>query len=224
MHVTIIAKAPRAGVVKTRLCPPCTPEQAAEVAAAALRDTIAGVRALLAELAPSWPVAPAGALEPVLLWDGQVDQWGDGFRVVPQCQGGLGERLAAGFTELGAGVIIGMEAPAAVRHLAVGLRAAAAGIDSLGLATDGGYWMVGLGVRSSAEASDIFSGVPMSTSHTGLAQLRRFAALGRPVRLLPMARDLDTVDDLHAAARSDFDGELRRIARRVVGMEPTGSG
>ena len=39
-HVTVIAKAPVAGRVKTRLCPPLTFEQAALVAEAALTDTV----------------------------------------------------------------------------------------------------------------------------------------------------------------------------------------
>ena len=40
MNLIAIAKAPVAGVSKTRLCPPCTPEQAATVAEAALADTL----------------------------------------------------------------------------------------------------------------------------------------------------------------------------------------
>ncbi|MBI5104514.1 MAG: glycosyltransferase, partial [Solirubrobacterales bacterium] len=39
--LAVIAKAPAPGRVKTRLCPPCTPEQAAALAEAALRDTLA---------------------------------------------------------------------------------------------------------------------------------------------------------------------------------------
>ena len=46
VHVTIIAKAPVAGRVKTRLCPPCSPQQAADVAAAALADTFDAVDAV----------------------------------------------------------------------------------------------------------------------------------------------------------------------------------
>jgi uncharacterized protein len=38
--VLVIAKAPVPGRVKTRLCPPCTPRQAAAVAEAALLDTL----------------------------------------------------------------------------------------------------------------------------------------------------------------------------------------
>lgn len=43
--LAVIAKAPVAGRVKTRLCPPCTPQQAAALAGAALQDTLAAVAA-----------------------------------------------------------------------------------------------------------------------------------------------------------------------------------
>ena len=39
VQVVVIAKEPRPGAVKTRLCPPLTPKQAAELAEAALADT-----------------------------------------------------------------------------------------------------------------------------------------------------------------------------------------
>ena len=39
--VYVVAKAPRAGQSKTRLCPPLLPEEAAQLAAAFLEDTIA---------------------------------------------------------------------------------------------------------------------------------------------------------------------------------------
>ena len=42
-QLLVLAKTPVPGRVKTRLCPPCTPEQAARVAAAALADTLAAV-------------------------------------------------------------------------------------------------------------------------------------------------------------------------------------
>ncbi len=45
MKVLVVAKAPEPGRVKTRLCPPLTPEQACEVALAALADTLDAVSA-----------------------------------------------------------------------------------------------------------------------------------------------------------------------------------
>ena len=45
MHLCVLAKEPRPGFAKTRLCPPCTPEQAAALAEACLADTLETVRA-----------------------------------------------------------------------------------------------------------------------------------------------------------------------------------
>jgi glycosyltransferase A (GT-A) superfamily protein (DUF2064 family) len=59
----------------------------------------------------------------------------------------------------------------------------------------------------------VFDAIPMSESHTGVAQLCRLHELGRPVRMLPMTRDLDDVADLWAHARSDSPGRLASVAR-----------
>lgn len=207
MHLTIIAKAPEPGRVKTRLCPPCTVEQAAEIAAAALADTMAAVDATVAD--GRW----AGRVRRVMLLDGQPGRWiPDPYDVVPQHGMGLAERLANGFDELGPGVIVGMDTPAAGRWLGDAMGAVSAGSDVIGLASDGGYWVIGLATTDRR----VFDGIPMSESHTGIAQVRRLHRLGRPVRMLPMTRDLDDVADLLAHARSDDPGRLAAVARVVV--------
>jgi hypothetical protein len=207
MHLTIIAKTPEPGRVKTRLCPPCTPEQAAELAAAALADTVSAVDAVVAD--GRW----SGRVRRVVLLDGQRGEWiPDRYDVVAQRGAGLAERLANGFDELGAGVVVGMDTPAAGRWLGDAVTAVAAGCDVIGLASDGGYWVIGL----ASIDRRVFEGIPMSESHTGVAQLRRLHALGRPVRMLPMTRDLDDVDDLMAHARSDGPGRLAAVARATV--------
>lgn len=207
MHVTVIAKAPLAGAVKTRLCPPCSPVQAAQVARAALAESLEAVDAV-AELTGS---------RRVLLLDGAIQPWmPPTFDVVAQRGDGLEQRLCNGFADLGAGVIIGMETPHVAAALADAVQWARRGVDTIGLATDGGYWMIGLCTASAVKAVDLFDQVPMSRSHTGVAQLRRLHAHGCRVRLLPMARDLDTIDDLAAVASSGRAGALATIAAQVL--------
>lgn len=214
MHLTVIAKEPRPGFVKTRLCPPCTPAQAADVAAAALLDTLDAVDEVVAV------AQRAGAddgLEPVLLFDGDPAGWArPGYRVLAQRGAGLATRLSNAFDELGPGLIVGMEAPLAVPALRNAVSALRAGADVLGLAVDGGYWVIGLHHVDAA----VFEGIPMSTSATGLAQLVRLHGLGRQVRMLRMEHDLDTVDDLRIAAlRPGGDGgggRLHGVARAVL--------
>ena len=66
MHLLVMAKAPVAGRVKTRLCPPCTPGEAAGLAEAALADTLDAVleagagRCILALEGEPGPWLPAG--------------------------------------------------------------------------------------------------------------------------------------------------------------------
>lgn len=206
MHIAVIAKEPRPGHVKTRLCPPCTPDEACAIAGAALSDTLDAVD----RLATVSPIV----FERVLLFDGDPRSWlRPGWRVVPQRGDGLAARLANGFVDLGAGVIVGMETPHVVGALGAALAALTRGRDAIGPAVDGGYWAIGLHRADPG----VFTDVPMSASNTGLAQLRRLHALGRSVERLPAARDLDTFDDLvDAATRRNGSARLREIARSVT--------
>jgi uncharacterized protein len=184
----VLAKAPRAGRSKTRLCPPCTPREAAALARAALADTLDAVRA-------------TPAARRVLALDGPVGNWlPDGFEVVAQRGRGLDERLAAAFEDVGgAGLLIGMDTPQVTpADLADALaRLAAPGNDAvLGPARDGGYWAIGL--REPDRRA--FLGVPMSTGHTGAAQHARLRALGLSVELLAALRDVDRIADARAVA------------------------
>jgi len=217
VHLTVIAKAPEPGQVKTRLSPPCTLDEAASIAAAALADTFDAVDAAVAAHRDS----EAEAVRRVVLLDGRPGEWiPPGYEIVAQRGEGLAERLANGFDDLGPGAIVGMDTPAAGRWLGAALTALAARCDVLGLAADGGYWVIGLATIDRR----VFQGIPMSTSNTGAAQLRRLHALGRPVRLLPMTRDLDDEADLRALARSAGTGRLAATAQSVVARlgEPVG--
>ena len=96
----VIAKDPRPGHCKTRLCPPCRPEQAAQLAAAALADTLA-------------VVAATPAARRVLVLDGDPARWrGAGLEIVPQHGDGLAQRLANAFADVGGpALLVGMDTP-----------------------------------------------------------------------------------------------------------------
>lgn len=207
LHTTIIAKAPVAGRVKTRLCPPCTFERAAEIATAAMIETIHEIDAI------------TGIVETrkTLLLDGEVQPWMPAdYAVVDQRGDGLGERLRNGFRELGPGVIIGMETPHVAHLLGDALDHVRRGSDVIGLAEDGGYWMIGLSEETLQRIDDVFDGIPMSAATSGTLQLQRLRALGRTVAKLPTARDLDTFDDLVAIAESNRTGRLATLARETI--------
>lgn len=189
VSLAVIAKAPVPGRVKTRLMPACTPEQAAGLAEAALRDTLE-------------TVAATPAVRRVCVLDGTPGPWlPAGFDVIPQRGDGLDERLAAAFTDIGTPLLlVGMDTPqitpTLLSHAVSALEAP--GVDAvLGHTEDGGYWCIGLR-RSWAS---LFVGVPMSRDDTGALQVTRLEREGLVVDdELPRLRDIDFIEDARAVA------------------------
>ncbi|MEV0523914.1 DUF2064 domain-containing protein [Streptomyces sp. NPDC050439] len=211
----VIAKEPLPGLVKTRLTPPYTPYEAAELAAASLADTLDAVLA-------------APARRRVLVLAGQPGPWVPaGIEVVPQCAGGLDERLAAAFAGCtGPAFLIGMDTP----QVTPGLLAPALGPDAwqdcdawFGPAVDGGFWALGLAEPDPS----LLRGVPMSSPDTGAEQRARLTGAGLRVRNLPTLRDVDTADDAAKVAAttpaSRFATTLTRLAAAAGHTSPGGS-
>lgn len=185
VRVLVMAKAPVPGRVKTRLCPPWTPEQAAGLAAAALADTLD-------------VVAGSAAAERVLVVDGSYPA-PPGWRTSPQRGGPLGERLANAFADHDApALLVGMDTPqltaAALDQAMWSLTRADA---VLGPAADGGWWLLGLRRREYAE---VLRDIPTSTSETGAMTLEALRRQGLRVSTLHTLRDVDTADDAYAVA------------------------
>jgi hypothetical protein len=208
----IIAKQPVPGRVKTRLVPPCTHEQAASLAEAALADTL-------------HTVLMVPARRRVLVLEGRPGPWlPAGFDVVAQCGGPLDQRLADAFAAVrGPALLIGMDTPQITPDLlTVDWRAADA---VFGPAADGGFWALGLRVPDPA----LLRGVPMSTASTGAIQRARLVAAGLRVADLRQLRDVDTAADAVAVARqaprSRFAARARELATVLspVGRVTAGS-
>jgi uncharacterized protein len=200
--LVVIAKAPVAGRAKTRLTPPCTPDQAALLARAALEDTLAAA------------LGARRATRRVLALDGTPGDWlPDGFEVLPQRGDGLAERLTAAFADLGEpAFLVGTDTPQLTPALLdAGLDAVTNGDSAFGAALDGGYW--GIGLRTPDPA--VFAGVPMSSSRTGAVQRAQMALLGLHPRVLPPLLDVDTYDDALAVAAG---ARGTRFARHVAAL------
>jgi rSAM/selenodomain-associated transferase 1 len=190
VQLIVLAKTPVPGRVKTRLCPPCTPQQAAGVAAAALADTLDTVTA-------------AAAAARVLVVDGDHPA-PSGWTRVAQRGGALGERLAHAYADTlipgVASLLIGMDTPQITRVL---LEAAVQQLSAdetdavLGGAEDGGWWALGL--RDPAHA-EVLRGVEMSAPVTGALTLAALQSRGLRVAPLAVMRDVDTAADAHAVA------------------------
>jgi uncharacterized protein len=205
-HLLVMAKAPVPGRVKTRLCPPLSPEEAADVAAAALADTLDAV-------------AACGAERKIVALDGAAGPWlPPGFEVIFQRGERFDERLSNAWADAGGpGVQIGMDTPQLTASDLDGLLAVIADAPerraALGAAEDGGWWAIGLPGR---EAHAVFRGVPMSTSGTCAAQRRRLHRLGYQVVPGPVRRDIDTAADLAAVAAAAPATRTGRLARHLL--------
>jgi glycosyltransferase A (GT-A) superfamily protein (DUF2064 family) len=183
----VIAKAPVPGQVKTRLCPPCTPSQAAAVAEAALLDTLDLVEETPAT---SRTLVLSGRFEPPAGW-----------QVMSQRGGGLAERLANAFADAPpaeACLLIGMDTPQATPEHLVRMGRALEEADAvIGLAEDGGWWALGLRDPRHVQA---LRPVPMSTSDTGRMTMAALLRRGLRVAVGPTLQDVDTAIDAHVVA------------------------
>ena len=192
--VVVFAKAPVAGRVKTRLCPPLSPEQAADLYACMLDDvleTTAGAAEALG-LAAVLTVDPPEARAVLVRRAPPI------FRVVAQHGRDLSARMARSVAEQAAGglrpiLLRGSDSPALPASLLGDAVSALADGGDVVLAPDpdGGYSVVGM----NRPAPGLFS-QPMS--HGGvLAQTVACAERsGLRVRLLDPCFDLDTGADL----------------------------
>ncbi|MCW3819928.1 DUF2064 domain-containing protein [Micromonospora sp. DR5-3] len=214
----VMAKAPVAGAVKTRLCPPATLGQAARIAAAALRDTLDAVRAV-------------PGVTPVLAVRGRLADGADGaglttalagWAVLPQRGGDLADRLANAHADVavawpGRPVLqIGMDTPQLVPGL---LLAAVRRLDLadavLGGAVDGGWWALGL--RDPRQGAALRA-VPMSTPETGRRTWSALDRRGLRTLPLPVLRDVDVWSDALAVAA---EAPETRFAREVAALRST---
>ena len=192
--------------MKTRLCPPCTPGEAARIAAAALADTLAATAA-----------AAAGT---VLALDGRMPAPA-GVAVRAQRGGSLGERIAAAFAGLPGPVLqVGMDTPQVTPKLLEDcLSALDASVDAvLGPAVDGGWWALGL--HDPAHAG-LIADVPMSTPDTGRLTAAALCGAGLRVGTLPTLRDVDTWADAIAVAGLAPHGQF---AAAVAAVAAAGAG
>jgi len=207
--IVVMAKEPVPGRVKTRLCPPCSPDEAAAIAAAALTATLRTATAV------------PGA-RTVLALDGRAGRWlPPGVAVVPQVDGDLATRLSAACrAQHGPTVVLGMDTPqVTVRSVTdVVDRLHRRGTDAvLGPTVDGGWWTLAVHEPS----LPLFDGVPMSTERTFSCQRHHLRGLGLQVDVTTTEIDVDRFEDALAVARmlpgSRFAAAVDAVAALPVG-------
>jgi rSAM/selenodomain-associated transferase 1 len=207
-QIVVIAKEPREGFVKTRLVPPCTSAEAAEIARASLVQTL--------EVVASVP-----ASRRVVALDGEPGPWlPAGFEVMPQRPGSLGDRLQGVFDDCFAladqpVMIIGMDTPQVTpTHLTQAAARLADGSTAvLGPASDGGYWLIGLAYPR----PNLFSGVEMSTERTMQQQVDTLERLDYRIAAISVLRDIDRAEDARAVADALPSSGFASVVHRILG-------
>lgn len=197
--LVIFAKAPIAGQVKTRLCPPLTHDEAATLHGSFVIDMLERTKVAATKL--KLPIdrylacAPSSALVFFKIMEERqsvnlIDQVGDD----------LGARMQQAFETLFAKgyervFIVGTDIPSLpLDHYKQALALLDAHDVVLGPATDGGYYLIGLKHRR----PELFANIAWSTDHVLAATQEKAASLGLKTALLSAWRDVDTIDDLKA--------------------------
>lgn len=210
--LAVMAKAPIPGSVKTRMMPPLTHEQAAELCRALLLDQLehlsglGGVDLYVAFTPP----------EAVTLIESIVPPR---FQCFPQSGADLGARMNAVFDELLRRghrnlVLIGSDLPAVpVTILNDAFQALEAERQRvvLGPSRDGGYFLIGM----NRPTPEIFSGMSWSHDRVFSQTTEKLASLGIDCETLEGWFDLDTVEDIDLL-RSYPDPAVHAAMKRTV--------
>ena len=216
--VLVVAKAPVPGQAKTRLAVGVGAQAAADIAAAALLDTLdavaaAQVQARVVALTGDLDDASAGAEIRTRVAD---------FTVVAQRGADFAERLANAHVDAAAAagglpvLQIGMDTPQVTDELIGECAEELLRKDAvLGLARDGGWWVLGV---AEAAMADCLRAVPMSRPDTGAVTLAALRDTGLQVSLVPTLADVDTVDDIDVVRRACRPGGRFARATLAVGV------
>ncbi|MFI5508866.1 DUF2064 domain-containing protein [Mycobacterium sp. NPDC051804] len=197
----VVAKAPVPGLAKTRLAASTGDRVAAEIAAAALLDTLDAVAAAPVQ---ARVVAMTGDLD-AACGSEEIRQRLEAFTVVPQRGDGFAERLANAHVDAADAVgnrtvlQIGMDTPQVSADLIAECARELLGADAvLGFADDGGWWVLGV---SDAAMAECLRTVPMSQPDTGALTLAALWAKGIDVTRVAELADVDTVEDIDGVRR-----------------------
>ena len=217
--LAIMAKAPRAGRVKTRLSPPLTLEESAALNIAFLRDTTENLAEVIAQgraagLVCYTPIGDESAFDGLLP---------PGFALVPQRGDGFGERLlhaaqdilALGFASV---CLIDSDSPTVPRaafEQAVDELARPGDRLVLGPADDGGYYLIGL----KHPHPEPFARIDWSTPAVFTQTCARARTAGLELVQLPRWYDVDDPATLATLESELLDGVRPPFAQAVAQLD-----
>lgn len=209
-RLAVFARAPRLGKVKTRLCPPLSPEQALALHRALVEDTLERLRGSgLADTERfvyfSEPLGDSDDLAIPADWRTRLQRGAD-----------LGERLTHCFQDAFAEgverlVVVGADSPTLpLDFVNQAFAALAEAVVVLGPARDGGYYLVG----ASRFVPEMFRGIDWGGALVLAQTVEALAHFGLGAKLLPAWYDIDTMADVEALKKEIE--TVRPLPRRVA--------
>jgi len=223
--LAVMTKAPQAGRVKTRLVPPLTPEEAAELNKCFLRDTAAAIsnaccRRLVDDVGKIKPEANAPHSEaataacgvavytPVGAESAYSDILPADFSLLPQRGDKFGERLYLALEDLfkcgfESVCLIDSDSPTvAAENFAEAVELLSTSEDRvvLGPSDDGGYYLIGV----KKPHPHLFEQIDWSTERVLNQTIQRANEIGLETKLLPTGYDVDD------------DASLRRLCEELL--------
>ena len=215
MTVLVVTKAPEPGQVKTRLAAALGDRLAADIAAAALLDTLDAVAA-----------APVATRVVAVMDDldaavgaAEIRRRLESFTVIPQRGDNFADRLANAHADAADGhpvLQIGMDTPQVTAELLTDCaRQLLVAPAVLGMAHDGGWWVLGVQTPTIAEC---LRAVPMSRPDTGELTLKALRDNGIDAMPVQPLADFDVLEDV--AGVRDACAPASRVARvtRAAGL------
>ena len=197
--LVIFTKAPIPGEVKTRLCPPLTPDEAATLHGSFVLDMLERSKTAVAKLKLPLDRYLACMPSSTLVFF-KIMEERQGVKLVDQVGDDLGTRMQHTFETMFMKryqrvFIVGTDVPSLPLDYYVQALALLEKNDLvLGPALDGGYYLIGL----KQMVPDLFVGIPWSTARVLEITQEKATTLGLKTALLPPWRDVDTIEDLQA--------------------------
>lgn len=229
--LAVMTKAPRAGQVKTRLVPPLTPDEAAELNKCFLRDTAVGISSATTGndargVAVYTPIGTESTYGDILPRD---------FSLLPQRGVDFGERLyfaaedlfRCGFDSV---CMIDSDSPTVPANTflkVIELLKTHRDCIVLGPCDDGGYYLIGLKERH----RELFEQIDWSTNRVFEQTMRRSREIGLEVKLLPPGYDIDDAASLRRLCNEllsdndpiDIAPNTRKFVRELIAQKKLGS-
>jgi rSAM/selenodomain-associated transferase 1 len=222
--LVIFAKAPIPGEVKTRLCPPLTPDEAATLHGSFVLDMLERSKLAVAKLQLPFHRYLACSPSSELVFF-KIMEERQNVHLLDQVGEDLGQRMhrtsvdlfAKGYKQV---ILVGTDVPTlplSVYQEAFTMLGRSDVV--LGPALDGGYYLIGL----KQPAEKLFTGVPWSTDQVLAVTQQKAKALGLSVGLTTAWRDVDTIADLQSLTTECQEDNKKPKQDRTFSMRTAGT-